>query len=110
MDPWFNVTARLWVRSTSSDQAEDDVYKVDEFLVSIVEKCRMVSLNAAMDVQVGGSGTSSSHYTIDLWQRLDMTLVMSTYNTYSSPNSLNRCTVTTTLHYNNYDRTEVTSS
>ena len=51
MEPWFNVTAKIWARSTSSDMTEDEVYVEDEFLVSIVEKCRMVSLSTTMDVQ-----------------------------------------------------------
>ena len=55
MEPWFNVTAKLTIISDYSVQSEN--YEEDTFLVSIVDKCRMVSQNGAMSLGSGGYGT-----------------------------------------------------
>lgn len=65
MDPWFNVTARLVV--TSDYSVQDEYYVEDLFDISIVEKCRTVSLDTTMGVTGGGSGTFATPYAIDMW-------------------------------------------
>ena len=64
-----------------------------------------------MTLVSGTSGTSTNPYAIDMWQRLDIPMTVTTYNSpYSSPTAYPRCSVVYTLHYNNADRTAVTST
>ena len=110
MDPWYNITAKLTVISDYSVQENNQVE--DTFLISIVEKCRMVSLGSSMSLGSGGYGTSeSSPYTIDMWQLLTVPMTSTTYaSPYSSPLSYSRCTITHTLHYNDALKSDVPSS
>ena len=84
----------------------------DIFLVSIVEKCRMVSQNSAMSLGSGGYGNSETlPYSIDLWQVLTVPMTSTTYaSPYTSPLSYSRCTITHTLHYNDALKSEVPSA
>ena len=64
-----------------------------------------------MTLGTGTSGSSTNPYAIDMWQRLDIPMTATTYNSpYSSPTTYSRCSVVYTLHYNNADRTPVTST
>lgn len=76
----------------------------------------MVSLNAAMNVDSSGAsrGTATNPYTIEMFQVLTIPMTATTYN---GPNTdpwntanFDRCSVTTTLHYNTVDRIAVDAS
>ena len=109
MDPWFNVTAKLFV--TSDYSVQEDNYIADEFVISIVEKCRMVNLDATMGVTSGGLGVFGNPYLIDMWQLLDIPVTKSTYDSpYTDPHSYTRCDVKTTLHYNDVHLTPVSTA
>ena len=64
-NPWFNVTAKIVVTSTYSI-VSNNAYE-DEFLVSIVDPCRMVTKGTAMQVGDGVTGISTNPYAIDRW-------------------------------------------
>ena len=106
MLPWYNITARLSVTSDHSVQTNNKVS--DTFLITIVEKCRMVSIDTAMVLNSGLLGTRGNPYTIDMWQRLDIPMTSTTYKAaWPTPDFYDRCKVTHTLHYSNGDRTPV---
>lgn len=65
MLPWFNVTAKLTVISDHSVMTTNEVE--DTFLVTIVEKCRMVAIDTTMSLGSGGAGARDNPYTIDMW-------------------------------------------
>ena len=76
----------------------------------------MVSLNAAMNVDSSGAGrgVATNPYTIEMFQVLTIPMTATTYN---GPNTdpwntanFDRCSVTTTLHYNTVDRIAVDAS
>ena len=114
MEPWYNVTAKITVTSTYSVQSNN--YIEDTFKISVVDKCRMVSLNTAMNVDSTGAGrgTATNPYTIEMFQVLSIPMTATTFN---GPNTdpwntanFDRCSVTTTLHYNSVDRIAVDAS
>lgn len=109
-DPWFNITARLSVTAHLSEQTNN--YVEDIFDIYIVDKCRMVYLTAAPTLGSGGSGTLSSPYVVHMWDLLNIPVTTFTADWgYGAidPNSITRCTTTTTLHYSDGDRTAVPS-
>ena len=114
MEPWYNITAKITVTSTVSVQTNNMIE--DQFLISVVDKCRMVSKNVAMNVDSSGAGRGvvATPYTIEMFQVLTIPMTATTYNSpYSDPwntGNFDRCSVTTTLHYNTVDRIEVDSS
>ena len=110
MDPWYNITAKLTVITDYSVQENNEVE--DTFLISIVEKCRMVSLSSAMSLGSGGYGTSESQpYTIDMWQLLTVPMTSTTFTSpYTAPLTYSRCTITHTLHYNDSLKSAVPSA
>ena len=114
MEPWYNITAKITVTSTLSVQTNN--YIEDQFLISVVDKCRMVSLNTAMNVDstAAGRGVATNPYTIEMFQVLTIPMTATTYKSpYADPwNTANfdRCSVTTTLHYNSVDRIAVDAS
>ena len=64
-----------------------------------------------MTLSTGTNGSSSNPYAIDMWQRLNIPMTVTSYNSpYDSPRSYSRCSVVYTLHYNNKDRTAVTNT
>lgn len=110
MVPWFNITAKVTVSSDYSVQEKN--YAEDTFLVSIVEKCRMVSLSAPVSIGSGGYGQSESlPYTIDMWQLLTVPMASTTFTSpYTSPLTFSRCTITHTLLYNDSLKSAVPTS
>ena len=108
-DPWYNITAKLTVESRYS--VEDSNSHEDQFVVSVAEQCRMVQLDSTMTVTSAGQGVFGNPYTIDMWQLLTISMTRSTYvSPYTDPHSYTRCTVVTTLHYNDAHTTSVDSS
>ena len=61
-----------------------------------------------MDVVSGGLGVFDTPYLIDMWQRLDIPVTMTTYGSpFPTPHSYVRCDIKTTLHYNDVHTTPV---
>lgn len=80
----------------------------DTFLITIVEKCRMVAIDSTMVLGTGGTGARGNPYLIDMWQRLDIPVTSTTYKAaWPDPDTYQNCEVTHTLHYSNGDRTSV---
>ena len=91
---------------------EELSYHEDEFDISIAEQCRMTQLDNTMIVTSGGGqGVFGNPYTIDMWQLLTISMTRSSYvSPYTDPHSYTRCTVMTTLHYNDAHKTQVDTS
>ena len=113
--PYYNVTAKLWVRSPETVQTEN--YVEDLFDIVIKEKCRLVQKNNPMQLQsktvqsiakssgphygTSGSGTTTAPYQIEMFDRLQLDFSRTTYYPetasvnneyyYSDPLSYNRC-------------------
>ena len=86
MEPWYNITAKITVTSTVSVQTNNMIE--DQFLISVVDKCRMVSKNVAMAVDSSGAGRGvvTNPYTIEMFQVLTIPMTATTYNSpYSDP-------------------------
>lgn len=117
MDPWYNVTAKITVTSTLSVQSSN--YIEDTFKISVVDKCRMVGKSTSINVDSTGAnrGTATNPYTIEMFQVLTIPMTATTYTTMNSADTdpwntsnFDRCSVTTTLHYNSVDRIAVDAS
>ena len=63
--PWYNITAKMVV--TSTDSVVSNNYYEDEFLISIVDPCRMVTKGTSMTVGDGSTGISTNPYAFDRW-------------------------------------------
>lgn len=86
---------------TSDYSEQDDRYYEDLFKITLVERCRTVQTDAIMDLTSGGMGVFGNPYQIDMWKLLTIPMTTTTYTSGANdPNSYHRCSVYTTLHYN----------
>ena len=116
--PYYSVIARFSV--TAPETVSTKNYVFEEFEIQIWEECRMVAHLANMKLtgsiasvtpqgsSAAGTGTQSDPYRIEMWDRLTIGMTATTYNVaHPTPNAYNRCSVHTTLHHSNGDRTQV---